>query len=125
MPDDRVVAIHRTYVPNADALARIVAAAKSRAIDAVFCESDRGAALVLNALLGAGVRVPGQVKLLGVDDSPFCALTPIPLASVSTHERERAAEGVRLLDEAIAGGAPASILHRPAVAARESTAAAE
>ena len=121
--DDRVVAIRRTYVPTADAIGAIVAAAKRRAIDAVFCESDRGAALVLNALLGAGVRVPGQVKVLGVDDSPFCTLTTIPLSSVSTHECERAAAGVRLLDEAIDGGAPASILHRPTVSARASTAA--
>ena len=76
---------------------------------------------MLNALLAAGVRVPGQVKVLGVDDSPFCALASIPLSSVSTHETERAAAGVRLLDEAIAGGAPASILRRPAVAARDTT----
>ena len=121
MADDRVVAIRRTYVPNADALGAIVAAAKRRAVDAVFCESDRGAALVLNALLAAGIRVPEQVKVLGVDDSPFCSLTTIPLSSVSTHEAERAAAGVRLLDEAIAGGAPASILRRPTVAARETT----
>ena len=119
--DDRVVAIRRTYVPNADALARIAAAAKRRAVDAVFCESDKGAALVLNALLGAGVRVPGQVKVLGVDDSPFCSLAAIPLSSVSTHEAERAATGVRLLDEAIVGGSPASILQRPTVAARDTT----
>ena len=119
--EDRVVAIRRTYAPKADALARIVAAARSRRIDAVFCESDRGAALVLNALLAAGVRVPGSVKVLGVDDSPFCSFAALPLSSVSGREKERAADGVRLLDEAIGGGAPASVLQRPVVAAREST----
>ena len=119
--EDRVVAIRRTYAPKADALARIVAAARRRRIDAVFCESDRGAALVLNALLAAGVRVPGSVKVLGVDDSPFCSFAALPLSSVSGREKERAADGVRLLDEAIGGGAPASVLQRPVVAAREST----
>lgn len=121
VPDERVIAIRRTYAPKADALARIVAAARRREIDAVFCESDRGAALVLNALAGAGVRVPGRVKVLGVDDSPFCTFAAVPLSSVSTREKERAAAGVRQLDEAIGGGAPDSLLQRPAIVAREST----
>ena len=111
----------RTRARQASTLARIVAAARRREIDAVFCESDRGAALVLNALAGAGVRVPGRVKVLGVDDSPFCDYATAPLSSVSTREKERAAAGVRQLDEAIGGGAPDSLLQRPAVVAREST----
>ena len=121
VPDARVVSIRRTYAPKADALARIVAAARRKEVDAVFCESDKGAALVLNALLAAGVRVPEAVKVLGVDDSPFCALAPVPLSSVTTHEAERAEAGVRLLGDAIDGGLPSSLLQKPAVVAREST----
>lgn len=121
LPEDRVAAMRRTYAPKPALLARVADLARRRAVDAVFCESDRGAALVLNALLAAGVRVPGAVKVLGVDDSPYCTFAAVALSSVSGREKERAAAGVRFLDEAIAGGAPASTLARPVVVSRDST----
>ena len=124
LPDDRVIAIRRTYTPKPDVLAHVADLARRGAIDAVFCESDRGAALVLNALLAAGVRVPESVKILGVDDSPYCSFTALPLSSVSGREKERAAAGVRLLDEALAGGTPAAVLLAPSVVARATTSTA-
>ena len=121
LSDERVVAIRRTYAPKAAALDAIVAAARRRAVDAVFCGSDRGASAVLHALLAAGVRVPRGVKVLGVDDSALCDFTAVPLSSVTSRETERAALGVRLLDEAAAGASPTSVLHAPSVVVRAST----
>ena len=59
--------------------------------DGLVTESDRQSAVVLRTLLAAGVRVPRDVKLIGVDDAPVCEFSPIHLSSVSGQDRRRAA----------------------------------
>lgn len=57
--------------------------AEGRAFDGVAAFSDQLAAGAINALTRADVRVPEQVKVVGVDDSPFCEFFPVPITSVS------------------------------------------
>ena len=83
--------------------------------------SDAQAAVVLRVLLSRGVRVPEEVKVIGVDNSPYCELCPVPLTSVSGRDDYRAAAAVRLLLRQIDGGAPESVSVEPVVVAREST----
>ena len=91
------------------------------AFDGVITCSDAQAAVVLRVLLSRGVRVPEEVKVIGVDNSPYCELCPVPLTSVSGRDDYRAAAAVRLLLRQIDGGAPESVSVEPVVVAREST----
>ncbi|MFF7365169.1 substrate-binding domain-containing protein [Streptomyces sp. NPDC008125] len=49
---------------------------------AVFCANDLLALGVLQALYAAGVRVPGDVAIVGYDDIEFAAAAAVPLTSV-------------------------------------------
>ena len=49
---------------------------------AVFCANDLLALGVLQALYGAGVRVPEDMALVGYDDIQFAAAAAVPLTSV-------------------------------------------
>ncbi len=50
--------------------------------DAVICSSDTIAAQVLKRLSGAGVRVPEDVMVTGVNDLPFATLTTPTLTTI-------------------------------------------
>jgi DNA-binding LacI/PurR family transcriptional regulator len=56
--------------------------------DAIVCANDRTAAAVMHALLEAGIRVPGDVRLAGIDDVPYAALLPVPLTTMRQPARE-------------------------------------
>lgn len=49
---------------------------------AVFCANDLLALGLLQAMFGAGVRVPDQLALVGYDDIEFSAAAAVPLTSV-------------------------------------------
>jgi LacI family transcriptional regulator len=49
---------------------------------AVFCANDMLALGVLQALFGAGVKVPEEIALVGYDDIDFAASAAVPLTSV-------------------------------------------
>lgn len=49
---------------------------------AVFCANDLLALGVLQAMVGAGVRVPKQMAIVGYDDIEFAAAAAVPLTSV-------------------------------------------
>ncbi|MGA0336459.1 MAG: substrate-binding domain-containing protein, partial [Luminiphilus sp.] len=55
----------------------IVASVKKRKVTACFCHNDWLALTAQRALHAAGLRIPEEVSLLGVDDSPtFVSLCP-------------------------------------------------
>jgi LacI family transcriptional regulator len=72
---------------------------------AVFCYCDYDAAKVETVCLEAGIQVPHDVAILGVDnDSLVCENVRVPLSSVR-HDRVRIGyEGSALLDRLIRGG---------------------
>jgi DNA-binding LacI/PurR family transcriptional regulator len=71
-------------------------------LDAVFCASDLLAAGALSVLVSAGRRVPGDVAIVGFDDSPIAATSRPPLTSVRQPIEEMGREMVRLLLDLIA-----------------------
>jgi len=89
--------------------------------DGLVGESDQHAAAALNLLVAAGRRVPGEVKIIGVDDSPICLSAQVPLSSISQEWRVRGREGVRLLLTQVAGQEAKSVEITPVVKARGST----
>lgn len=92
---------------------------------AVFCLSDDDASWLLNVCLDAGLRVPDEVAILGVDNNALiCENQPIPLSSVN-HDLERIGyEGAHLLQSLLLGQAPATVRQQikpNGVTTREST----
>jgi DNA-binding LacI/PurR family transcriptional regulator len=50
--------------------------------DALVCANDRTAAELMQTLSEAGVAIPGDVALVGVDDVSYAGLLPVPLTTV-------------------------------------------
>jgi LacI family transcriptional regulator len=73
--------------------------------DAIVCGNDLIALGVLQACRDAGVPVPDEVVVTGFDDIPFAALSTPPLTTIAQPLADIAAEGVRLLAQAIDGKA--------------------
>ncbi|SEG80259.1 transcriptional regulator, LacI family [Thermomonospora echinospora] len=92
--------------------------------DAIFCANDLLALGVLRVLLQAGVKVPGDVALIGYDDIEFTAAAAVPLSSVRqpTYQLGRIATDL-LLDECDnpSGHAHQQVMFQPELVVRESS----
>lgn len=51
--------------------------------DGIIAQSDRQAAGAINELTKHGLRVPKDVRVVGVDNSPLCDAVSIPISSVT------------------------------------------
>jgi LacI family transcriptional regulator len=65
----------------------------------VFCGSDLIAMGAMNALQEAGVRVPEDVSIVGIDNLPFAFLTRPPLTTVSVPREELGVRAFHALDK--------------------------
>jgi GntR family transcriptional regulator of arabinose operon len=77
--------------------------------DAFVCANDRIAGHWMHALLGRGIRIPDDVRLVGIDDVSYAGLLPVPLTTVHQPCREIGEAALRLMLER---------LDRPKMAAR-------
>ena len=74
---------------------------------AVLANNDLDALTVLEACEEAGLRVPEEVALLGVNNNPdFCDLARIPLSSIDSNGWGIGHEAATLLDRLMDGQAP-------------------
>lgn len=78
-------------------------------LDSVFVASDAMAAATLPVLREAGRDVPGDVRVVGFDDSGLAATLDPPLSTVRQPLERIADEMVRLLTDVVAGRTPLSI----------------
>jgi DNA-binding LacI/PurR family transcriptional regulator len=90
--------------------------------DAVFCANDHTAALLMQTLMGLGVRVPQDIRIAGVDDVKYASLLPIPLTTLRQPCREIGAAAIAaMMDRMSTPGLPArSILLDGALVVRQS-----
>jgi len=91
---------------------------------AVFCANDLLALGVLNECLRRGVRVPGELAVVGYDDISYAASAAIPLTSVRQPRELLGRTAVELLMEVVdaPGARPARhVLFTPELVEREST----
>ncbi|UNK70358.1 LacI family DNA-binding transcriptional regulator [Microbacterium sp. H1-D42] len=73
--------------------------------DAVFAANDLLAVGLLQAFsFGSGIRVPGDIAMVGYDDIDFAAATIVSLSSVRQPARELGWTGVDLLLKELEGG---------------------
>lgn len=89
------------------------------------CNDDRGLHAI-EACKIAGIAVPDEVAILGVDnDELFCTLSDIPLSSVALAVEKAGYDAAKLLDELMSGKTPMAgqpiWVHPTHVAVRQST----
>ncbi len=98
--DDSLIEVAADFMiePGRSAAARLLERARP---DAILCANDLLAAGALAALHAAGLSVPREVALVGMDDSPLCEVTWPPLTSVDLGSAERARIAAELLLERI------------------------
>jgi DNA-binding LacI/PurR family transcriptional regulator len=50
--------------------------------DAIVCANDVTAATIMQSLLKLGVSVPGEVRIVGIDDVSYAKFLPVPLTTL-------------------------------------------
>ena len=93
---------HRSWLREQPFLTKFLTALPKPA--AVFAANDLRARQVMDACAEAGICVPTQISVLGVDnDECICETCQPMLSSISTGGEQRGYEAARILDELMAG----------------------
>jgi LacI family transcriptional regulator len=75
----------------------------------VMAQSDHRAYSLIDACQSAGLAVPEQVAVVGVDNDAYtCEFAPVPITSVESSREELAYRGAELLDRLMQGESPPS-----------------
>ncbi len=92
-------------------------------VTAVFCANDHMALGLLWAFYEAGLRVPGDISVVGFDDIPESSYFVPPLTTVRQDFGELGRRGVELLVEQLSAtpGGRTQVLVRPDMVVRRST----
>ena len=121
IPVDPNRIIHGDWSRESGAAGMRALLGRSGDLDAVFVASDAMAGGTLPVLREAGRGVPGDVRIIGFDDSGLAASLDPPLTTIH-HPLERISEEmVRLLTDVIAGRTPLSITVPTTVVVRASS----
>jgi LacI family transcriptional regulator len=73
----------------------------------VVAQSDHRAVKIINACELAGLAVPEQVAVVGIDNDEYtCEFAPVPITSIDSNREEYAYRGAQLLDRLIQGQTP-------------------
>lgn len=90
--------------------------------DGIVAQCDHQAIGAIHELLRHGIRVPEQVRVIGVDDSPLCKASPVPLSSVTAEWIDVGRLAAEMIIAEINGETPAkSHLVTPRLAIRRSS----
>ncbi len=95
--------------------------ARRTAVDAVLADNDLVALGALSALRSAGLAVPGDVSLVGFDDTPLAAVSSPALTSVRQPTRRLGQLAFDALLTLMAGGTVPSVHLATRLVVREST----
>jgi GntR family transcriptional regulator of arabinose operon len=68
--------------------ARVRALIDSGRPDAIVCANDRTAGRLMHTLLGLGYAIPGDLRLVGIDDVEYASLLPVPLTTLRQPTRQ-------------------------------------
>lgn len=100
---DQVVSLEGQYEMSQDDHCQVFEEGIARAkldfsrFDALLCNCDEGAAMVLRACEGQGVRVPEDMALIGFNDTPFCKGISPRLASIGWENAKTADRVMQLM----------------------------
>lgn len=91
--------VHR--LDPADA-ASVAALMESRP-EGIVCANDRTAARLMHTVLQLGYAVPGDVRLVGMDDLEYAALLPVPLTTLRQPTRQIGAAALAAMLDRVGG----------------------
>lgn len=95
------------YSTSGGAAAMRALLARAPDLDGVLCASDRQALGALNALRGADLRVPEDVRLIGFDDHRIAQEITPPLTTIHQPIAEIGRRAAQILEMHLRGGTPA------------------
>jgi LacI family transcriptional regulator len=90
---------------------------------AIFAVNDNTAIGVMAAAHALGLRIPGDLSLVGYNDIPIVSRLPVPLTTVRVPFQQIATNALELLREAGNGSNPRTLVAQPTLIPRESTVA--
>ena len=101
---------------------RVASLMTSSRPDGFVCASDRTAAILMHTLIAQHMRIPHDVRMVGIDDVSYAGFLPVPLTTLRQPCREIGAAAVAALRERVARPdlAPRDILLHGALVIRES-----
>jgi DNA-binding LacI/PurR family transcriptional regulator len=87
-----------------DSAAHLASRIKSREIDCIFVVNDLTSIGVIQALLAAGIQIPGDVSIVGYDNLPFIHTLPLRLTTIDLQYGKAFNDAARLLLELLQSG---------------------
>ncbi len=121
LPYDQKLIVHGDYTRTSGQAAMEKLLATTPDFDAVFVSSDLMARGALDALDRAGRSVPGDVAVVGFDDSPAATSSRPALTTVRQPWKRISQEMVRLLLARLDGQEPAAVILPAELVVRETT----
>ncbi len=70
-------------------------------VEAFVCVNDRVAGQLMQTFVARGVKVPEEIRVVGIDDVAYASLLPIPLTTVKQPTREIGEAALRVMLERI------------------------
>jgi len=70
--------------------------------NAFVCANDRTAGMLMQVLLELGLRIPHDIRIVGMDDVEYASLLPVPLTTIHQPCREIGEAAVEAMVERIA-----------------------
>ncbi len=116
----RVPGEYPFYIEDGERFTEQLIASKVR-FDGIVTESDAQAVGAVGVLLRHGLRVPQDVRVTGVDDSPLALASAVPLTSTTTEMDTCGREAVERLVQKINGEDVSSLVIAPRLSIRAST----
>ena len=89
-------------------------------VTGVVAASDLMAIGAMRAILGAGLRVPEDVSVAGIGDTPLAAYGPVPLTTMRVPTYEMGRAGARMLLAALDGDRPSDVVITGEIVERDS-----
>ncbi len=68
--------------------AEVRAVMEAQQLDAIVCANDRTASRLMPTLLRLGYNIPGDVRVVGIDDLEYAKLLPVPLTTLRQPTRQ-------------------------------------
>jgi GntR family transcriptional regulator, arabinose operon transcriptional repressor len=74
---------------------------ENRTLEGFVCVNDRVAGTFMHVFLSQGMRIPGDIRLIGIDDVAYAKLLPVPLTTVRQPTREIGEAAMRMMLERV------------------------
>ncbi len=88
---------------------------------ALFAYSDEMACKLLNLAIRRGIKVPDQLALMGIDDTPAAAEAVLPLTTISQPKYEQGLAVAQMIFDLIEGKPGKDTILHPRLIQRETT----